>query len=63
MSPDTGEASGIAKHTAGVVESIRVLREAPEGAIRARTAALAQLRDLLVTDSRLYVNSSRSGRR
>jgi transposase len=45
----SGEASGIAKHTAGVVAAIWVPRVASEGAIEARTVALARPRDLLVT--------------
>jgi hypothetical protein len=44
-----GKARAIPKQTDGVVESIRQLRVARQGAVKARSAALAQLRDLLVT--------------
>ncbi len=45
----SGEAAGAAKNTGGVVEAIRQLDVARTGAVKARTAALCQLRDLLVT--------------
>ena len=44
-----GEATAVAKHTGGIVESIRQLRVAREGAVKARTAALNQLYELVVT--------------
>jgi transposase len=45
----SGEATGTAKHTTGIVESIRQLSVARDGAVKARAAALCQLSDLLVT--------------
>lgn len=45
----SGEASTTPKDHTGVVESIRVLRVARTGAVKARTAALNQLKDLLTT--------------
>jgi len=44
-----GEATATPKTRSGVVESIRVLRVARTGAVKARTQAANQLRDLLVT--------------
>jgi transposase len=44
-----GEASAIPKQTDGIVESIRQLRVARQGAVKARSAAMAQLKDLIVT--------------
>jgi transposase len=44
-----GEASGCAKVSAGVVASIRALQVARRGAVKAATAALNQLKDLVVT--------------
>jgi transposase len=44
-----GEATVIPKDTTGVVEAIRQLKVAKEGALKARAAALVQLRDLIVT--------------
>jgi transposase len=44
-----GEATVVPKYTSGIVESIRQLRVAREGAVKARTAALNQLSVLLVT--------------
>jgi transposase len=44
-----GEARAVPKQTDGIVESIRQLRVAREGALKARTAALNQLRSLVVT--------------
>jgi transposase len=44
-----GEASGIPKSRDGTVESIRALQVARHGAIKARTQAGNQLRDLIVT--------------
>lgn len=45
----SGEAATAAKDHTGVVESIRALRVARTGALKARTAALNQLKDLLIT--------------
>jgi transposase len=44
-----GEASGTPKAHDGAVESIRMLRVARRGAVKARTQAANQLRDLIVT--------------
>jgi transposase len=44
-----GEATATPKTRSGIVEAIRVLRVARSGAIKARTQAANQLRDLLVT--------------
>jgi transposase len=44
-----GEAAGVPKQTGGVVESIRQLRVAREGAVKADTAALNQLYELVIT--------------
>jgi transposase len=44
-----GEASGVPKSRDGAVESIRMLRVARAGAVKARTQAGNQLRDLIVT--------------
>ncbi len=44
-----GEASGVPKSHDGAAESIRMLRVARAGAVKARTQASNQLRDLLVT--------------
>jgi transposase len=44
-----GEAASVPKHTGGVVESIRQLRVAREGAVKANTAALNQLYELVIT--------------
>ncbi|WP_420436874.1 IS110 family transposase [Candidatus Poriferisocius sp.] len=45
----SGEATAAAKHTTGIVESIRQLSVARSGAVKAQAAALCQLGDLLVT--------------
>ena len=44
-----GEATATPKTRSGVVEAIRVLRVARSGAVKARTQAANQVRDLLVT--------------
>jgi transposase len=44
-----GKASAIPKRTDGIVESIRQLRVARQGAVKARTAAMAQLKDVIIT--------------
>jgi transposase len=45
----SGQATAVAKQTSGIVESIRQLSVARSGALKARTAALQQLDDLLIT--------------
>jgi transposase len=45
----TGEGLAVPKDTSGVVESIGMLRVARHGAVKARTAALLQARDLIMT--------------
>lgn len=45
----SGQATGTPKDSSGAVEAIRVLRVARGGAVKARTAALNQLKDLIVT--------------
>ena len=49
LSALNGEAAGVPKSRDGAVESIRVLRVARCGAVKARTQAGNQLRDLIVT--------------
>jgi transposase len=45
----SGEGIAVPKDTGGVVESIRMLRVGRQGAVKARTAALLQARDLITT--------------
>jgi transposase len=45
----TGKASGRPKITTGIIESIRYLKVPRDAAVRARTAAYSQLRDLVTT--------------
>jgi transposase len=45
----SGEASAQAKDTTGFIESIRLLKLARESSIKARTGALLQIRDVLIT--------------
>lgn len=45
----SGECAVVPKDTGGAIESIRHLRVAREGAVKARSAALCQLGDLIVT--------------
>jgi transposase len=45
----SGEASAQAKDTTGDIESIRLLKLSRESAIKARTIALLQIRDVLIT--------------
>jgi len=45
----SGSAKAVPKHTDGVVEAIRQLSVARAGALKARTAALQQLDDLIIT--------------
>ena len=44
-----GKAKSVPKQTDGIVESIRLLRVARESAVKSRSAALVQIRDLLIT--------------
>ncbi len=44
-----GKATAIPKRTDGIVESIRTLRVARNSAVKARTIALVQIRDLIIT--------------
>jgi transposase len=44
-----GKAKAVPKQTDGIVESIRLLRVARHSAVKSRSAALVQVRDLLVT--------------
>jgi transposase len=44
-----GKAKSVPKQTDGIVESIRLLRVARDSAVKSRSAALVQIRDLLIT--------------
>jgi transposase len=44
-----GKAKAVPKQTDGIVESIRLLRVARHSAVKSRSAALVQVRDLLIT--------------
>jgi transposase len=44
-----GKATAMPKQTDGIVESIRLLRAARNSAVKARSAALVQMRDLIIT--------------
>jgi transposase len=44
-----GKATVVPKRTDGIVESVRMLRVARGSAVKARTAAIVQIRDLIVT--------------
>jgi transposase len=44
-----GKAKAVPKQTNGIVESIRLLRVARDSAVKSRSAALVQIRDLLIT--------------
>jgi transposase len=44
-----GKAKAVPKQTDGIVESIRLLRVARDSAVKSRSAALLQIRDLLIT--------------
>lgn len=44
-----GKAKAVPKQTNGVVESIRLLRVARDSAVKSRSAALVQVRDLIIT--------------
>src|SRR5436309_6803977 len=44
-----GKAKAVPKQTDGIVESIRLLRVARHSAVKSRSAALVQVRDLIIT--------------
>jgi transposase len=44
-----GKAKAVPKQTDGIVESIRLLRVARNSAVKSRSAALVQVRDLIIT--------------
>jgi hypothetical protein len=44
-----GRAKSVPKQTDGIVESIRLLRVARDSAVKSRSAALVQIRDLIIT--------------
>jgi len=44
-----GKAKAVPKQTDGIVESIRLLRAARHSAVKSRSAAMVQLRDLIIT--------------
>jgi transposase len=44
-----GKAKSVPKQTDGIVESIRLLRVARDSAVKSRSAALVQIRDLIIT--------------
>ena len=44
-----GKAKAVPKQTDGIVESIRLLRVARDSAVKSRSAALVQVRDLIIT--------------
>jgi transposase len=44
-----GKAKAVPKQTDGIVESIRMLRVARDSAVKSRSAALVQVRDLIIT--------------
>ena len=44
-----GKAKAVPKQTDGIVESIRLLRTARHSAVKSRSAAIVQLRDLIIT--------------
>ena len=58
----SGTASALPKQTGGIVESIRQLSVARAGALKARTAALQQLDDLLITAPEQLRGELRGGR-
>ena len=58
----SGTASALPKQTGGIVESIRQLSVARAGALKARTAALQQLDDLLITAPEALRGELRRGR-
>jgi len=58
----SGTASAVPKQTNGIVEAIRQLSVARAGALKARTAALHQLDDLIITAPEQLRGELRSGR-
>src|SRR5207248_1103556 len=58
----SGTASAVPKQTSGIVEAIRQLSVARAGALKARTAALQQLDDLLITAPEQLRSELRQGR-
>ncbi len=58
----SGTAKALPKRTSGIVESIRQLGVARGGALKARTAALQQLDDLLITAPEQLRSELRRGR-
>src|SRR6266487_1703363 len=58
----SGTASAVPKQTSGIVEAIRQLSVARAGALKARTAALQQLDDLIITASESLRGQLRPGR-
>jgi transposase len=62
----SGEAQAIVKDTTGAIECIRLLKVARESAIKARTNALLQIRDVLITapsELREHVEAAGGSRR
>src|SRR5438876_4345196 len=58
----SGTAKAVPKQTSGIVEAIRQLAVARAGALKARTAALQQLDDLLITAPEQLRSELRRGR-
>jgi transposase len=58
----SGTATAVPKHTSGIVEAIRQLLVARSGALKARTAALQQLDDLIITAPEQLRDQLRQGR-
>jgi transposase len=58
----SGTASAVPKQTSGIVEAIRQLAVARSGALKARTAALQQLDDLVITAPEPLRHKLRRGR-
>jgi transposase len=58
----SGRATAVPKQTSGIVEAIRQLSVARAGALKARTAALQQLDDLLITAPEQLRGELRRGR-
>src|SRR6266571_9035344 len=58
----SGTATALPKQTSGIVEAIRQLAVARSGALKARTAALQQLDDLIITEPEQLRSELRRGR-
>src|SRR4029079_8194142 len=58
----SGTATAVRKQTSGIVEAIRQLSVARAGALKARTAALQQLDDLVITAPEQLRGELRRGR-